>query len=124
MPGGSLLLYRFPGTCRLSLTPGPGYLDPSGNLPAGKDDYSFWDVLYTPYGNPNYPDLAAPFGIYRTASAAGFTPPANSSPINPSAYWDSRNPTITQTGTPTAFIIGPGTQGKSIAFARAHKLST
>ena len=95
--------------------PGPGYLAP--NLPLNKDDYSAWDVLYTPYGSPNYPDISAPFGTYQLASTAGVTPPANSSPVNPGAYWDPRNPTITQVGTSTAFIIGPGTQGNIYSFS-------
>lgn len=80
-------------------------------------EYSAWDVFYTPYGNPNMPDFAAPFGSYQTASQAGFTPPANSSPSNPLAFWSTQNPTITQTGTNTAFIIGPDTTGNIYSFS-------
>lgn len=92
------------------------YLVPSFDG-APNSEYSAWDTFYTPYGNPNYPDYAAPYGTWQPASAAGITPPANSSPTNPSAYWDSRNPTISQIGTSTAFIIGPGSTGNIYSFA-------
>ncbi|MEI9894056.1 MAG: autotransporter-associated beta strand repeat-containing protein [Chthoniobacter sp.] len=94
-------------------------------VPSFTTDYSAWDLFYTPYGSPNYPDFAAPFGTYQTATAAGFTAPANSNPSNPLAYWDTRNPTITQTGTSTAFIIGPGATGNIYSFAAplAYQLS-
>ena len=100
--------YLFPGN-------GGGYLIP--NLGSNEDDYSAWDVFYSPYGTPNYPDFSAPYGIYQLASQAGVTPPTNSSPGNPGAYWDSRNPTITQIGTNTAFIIGPATQGNIYSYS-------
>ena len=100
--------YLFPGN-------GGGYLVP--NLGSNEDDYSAWDVFYTPYGSPNYPDISAPYGNYELASQAGVTPPANSLPSNPGAYWDSRNPTITQVGTNTAFIIGPGTTGNIYSYS-------
>lgn len=100
------------------------FLDPTGSF---NTQYSAWDVFYTPYGSPNYPDLAAPYGTYQTASAAGFTPPANSNPTNPQAYWDTRNATLTQTGTSSAFIIGPGIAQAgniySFAEATAYQLS-
>ena len=98
--------------------------------PSFATDYSAWDVMYSPYNGANYPDFAAPyggdaFGQPTTASAAGFTPPANSSPGDPLAYWDVRNPTITQTGTSTAFIIGPGSAGNIYSFSAplAYRLS-
>lgn len=85
--------------------------------PGFSTSYTAWDVMYSPYGSPNYPDFAAPFGTYKTATAAGVTPPANSNPGNPLAYWDARNPTITQTGSDSAFIIGPGSTGNIYSFA-------
>ncbi|MEO6054525.1 MAG: autotransporter-associated beta strand repeat-containing protein [Chthoniobacterales bacterium] len=84
---------------------------------APNSEYSAWDVFYTPYNNPNYPDISAPFGTKTIASAAGFTPPSNSSPVDPAAYWNLNNPTITQTGTNTAFIVGPGTAGNIYSLA-------
>ncbi len=90
------------------------------NLGSNEDDYSAWDVFYSPYGSPNKPDIAAPYGTYQLASQAGVTPPSPPlawSPGNPGAYWDSRNPTITQVGTNTAFIIGPETQGNIYSFS-------
>lgn len=101
------------------LTPGvrAEFLYESYLVPAFSTDYSAWDVFYSPYGSPNKPDFAAPFGIRQSASAAGVTPPANSSPANPLAYWDPRNPTITQVGTNSAFIIGPSTTGNIYSFA-------
>ncbi len=82
-------------------------------------EYSGWDVFYTPYNNANYPDLAAPNGIYQSASSAGFPAPSNSSPPNPSAYFNVNNPTITQDGTNSAFIIGAGSAGNIYSFAAA-----
>jgi autotransporter-associated beta strand protein len=80
-------------------------------------DYSAWDVMYSPYGGANYPDFAAPYGSYGTASLADWTLPANATPSDPSAYFDARNPTITQTGTNTAFLVGPGSTGNIYSFA-------
>lgn len=93
-----------------------GFLEPSF-YGGANTEYSAWDVLYTPYGNPNLPDVAAPYGNWTTATAAGATAPANSSPANPAAYWDARNPTITQVATSSAFIIGPGSSGNIYSFA-------
>src|SRR4051794_19494163 len=86
------------------------FLVPSfANAPA--TEYTAWDVFYAPYNQPNYPDYSAPNGDYQTRSAAGFPANATYSPSNPSAYWDTNNATITQTGTSSAFIIGPGSAG-------------
>ena len=79
--------------------------------------YSAWDILYSPYNGANYPDFWATFGTKSTASAAGFTPPSNANPSNPLAYWDTRNPTITQVGASSAFIVGPGATGNIYSFA-------
>lgn len=86
-------------------------------VPSFDTTYNAWDLLYSPYNGANYPDFRAGFGTLQTATAAGFTPPANSNPSNPLAYWDTRNPTITQTGTSTAFIIGPGATGNIYSFS-------
>lgn len=108
------------GAALLGLYPARGeYLFDGFLVPEFNTDYSAWDVMYTPYGSPNYPDYAAPHGTYQTATAGGFTAPANSNPSNPMAYWDSRNPTITQTGSNAAFIIGPGTTGNIYSFQSA-----
>jgi hypothetical protein len=90
------------------------FLVPPSSLGA---DRTSWDILYTPYGSPNYPDIRAPFGSKQTASMAGVTPPANASPSDPTAFWDSRNATITQAGQPGAFIIGAGTSGNIYSFS-------
>lgn len=82
-------------------------------------EYSQWGVFYSANLGDNYPDVAAPNGIFQTASAAGFTPPAGSAPANPLAYWHVSNPTITQTVPGVAFIIGPGTAGNIYSFAGA-----
>lgn len=96
---------------------GEGFLVPSFN---GQPDtqYSEWDVFYTPNTFGNYPDFAAPFGGPNptTASAAGFTPPPNSSPADPLAFWNVNNPTISQVGA-DAFIIGPGSTGNIYSFS-------
>jgi autotransporter-associated beta strand protein len=82
-------------------------------------EYSQWGVFYSANLGGNYPDVAAPNGVFQTASAAGFTPPAGSSPANPLAYWHLSNPTLTQTVPGVAFIIGPGTAGNIYSFAEA-----
>ncbi|MEO8205823.1 MAG: hypothetical protein ABI615_06545, partial [Chthoniobacterales bacterium] len=92
------------------------YLEPSFYLQPNTE-YSAWNIFYTPYNNGNYPDSAAPHGIYQTASEAGFTPPVNSSPDDPGAFWHINNPTITQTGTPFAFIVGAGYAGNIYSFS-------
>ncbi len=93
-----------------------GYLFPSPQgegfiVPTFATEYSEWNIFYSPNG-ANYPDIAGPFGTKQSASSAGFTPPADSSPSNPQAYWNVNNPTITQTNTAAnAFIIGQGVSG-------------
>lgn len=78
--------------------------------PSFQTQYSAWDVFYSPSDYANYPDFAAPYGVYGTAPA-GYTVPPNANPASPSAYWDTRNATITQTGTSSAFIVSPGVSG-------------
>ncbi len=90
--------------------------------PSFSTQYSAWDVLYTPYNYANYPDYSAPYGTYGSAPA-GYTIPPNANPTNPSAYWDIRNATITQTGTSTAFIIGPGVSGSGNVYSFAAPTS-
>ncbi|HSI12585.1 MAG TPA: autotransporter-associated beta strand repeat-containing protein [Chthoniobacter sp.] len=86
-------------------------------VPSFDTTYNAWDLMYSPYNGANYPDYHGGFGIKQTATAAGFTAPANSNPSNPLAYWDTRNPTIMQTGTSTAFIVGPGATGNIYSFS-------
>jgi autotransporter-associated beta strand protein len=86
-------------------------------VPDFPTNYSAWDIMYSPYNGANYPDFWATFGTKSTASAAGFTAPSNSNPSNPLAYWDVRNPTITQVGTSSAFIVGPGATGNIYSFS-------
>ena len=89
-------------------------------LPSFADDpgteYSAWDIFYVANSSPNYPDFAAPNGIYESASVLGFTPPAGSSPGDPSAFWHSENPTITQTVPGIAFVIAPTITGNIYSF--------
>lgn len=80
-------------------------------------DRTSWDVFYSPYNGQNYPDIRAPYGTKQTASAAGFTPPANSSPSDPTAFFDTRNATITETANVNAFIIDPGNSGNIYSFS-------
>lgn len=93
-------------------TPTPVYITPASRGSANTE-YSWWDVLYSPHTYGNYPDMAAPSGPSTEgyASDFGFTPPPNSTPGNPYAFWSTSNPTLKQTGTTTAFIIGAGTSG-------------
>ena len=79
-------------------------------------EYSRWNVLFAPNGGQNYPDAAAPNGIFQSASAAGFSNPGDWSPTNPLAYWHLDNPTLTQTNG-GHFIIGPGTAGNIYSFS-------
>jgi hypothetical protein len=88
----------------------PSYLVPAWRGTAATE-FSSWDVFYSPFGDPsladdglNYPDKAAPNGIRDRASVLGFTPPANSAPPDPFAFWHLANPSFRQTE-PGAFII-------------------
>ena len=92
------------------------FIVPSSSLAA---DRTSWDVFYSPYNGANYPDIRAPYGVKQTASQAGFTVPTNANPSNPTAFFDTRNATITQTGTSRAFIIDPGSSGNIYSFAGA-----
>lgn len=99
-------------------TPTAQYLTPNWRGTSGTE-YSHWDVFYSPNEGINYPDIEAPNGIGQLASEAGFTPPANASPIDPYAYWHLSNPTFRQTVPGVAFIIGPGTAGNIYSFSAA-----
>ncbi len=79
-------------------------------------EFSRWNVLYAPNGGANLPDAFAPNGTYQSASAAGFTPPSDSNPLDPLAFWHADNATITQTNG-GHFIIGPGTAGNIYSFS-------
>lgn len=94
------------------------YLTPGWRGSAGTE-FSRWDIFYSPYNGINYPDMDAPNGIGQLASEAGFTPPSNSSPGDPYAFWHLQNPTLSQNGTDTAFIIAPGASGNIYSFADA-----
>jgi len=118
---GTRALICFAACCAAApMAPGAflfnGLIDPSFDG-APNTEYSAWDVFYAPYNLANYPDLHAPNGIYQTASAAGFATNSSYFPSNPAAYWDVNNPTITQTGTSSAFIIGPGSAGNIYSFS-------
>jgi autotransporter-associated beta strand protein len=80
-------------------------------------EFSRWSIFYSPNLGANLPDAAAPNGTYQSASAAGFTPPPGSNPVNPFAFWNAANPTITQMVANAAFIIGPGTVGNIYSFS-------
>ncbi len=98
------------------------YIEPSWRGTTG--EFSWWDVLYSPFQNAtvpngfNYPDMAAPNGVGGSASSAGFAPPSNASPGNPFAFWNTANPTLAQTGTASAFIIGAGATGNIYSFSQ------
>lgn len=98
------------------------FADPNGYFPIPEfalqsgieKEYSEWDVFSAPHTEGNYPDVAAPHGgvlvggVWQPVqrSTAGF--PANNpiyNPDDPLAFWDTRNATIKQTGTTSAFII-------------------
>lgn len=80
-------------------------------------EYSRWNIFYNANLGENFPDVAAPNGVYGSASSAGFTAPAGSAPSNPLAYWAVGNPTITQTNPGVAFIIGPAVSGNIYSFS-------
>lgn len=86
-------------------------------------EYSRWNIFYNANQGANMPDAAAPNGVYGSASAAGFTPPAGSTPVNPLAFWSNENPTITQTVPGAAFIIGAGTTGNIYSFSVATRFT-
>jgi autotransporter-associated beta strand protein len=91
---------------------------------------SIWSVFYAARildtGKPavNFPDAYAPYGgtivsgqkAPVSRSAAGFEPNDGYNPADPLAFWDVRNPTISQK-TNSAFIIGAGGQGNIYSFA-------
>lgn len=92
-----------------------GYINPGFT---GIAEYSGWDVFYSANTFPNFPDAAAPHGDFGSASAAGFADPTGSAwnPANPLAFWDSRNPTLTNVAG-GAFLIGPGFTGNIYSFS-------
>lgn len=103
----------------------PQFLTPSWRGTTGTE-FSHWDVFYSPYGDPtipgdglNYPDFAAPNGTGDFASIAGGLVPLNANPSDPYAFWNTANPTVRQTLTNSAFIIGGGTAGNIYSFAGA-----
>ncbi len=93
------------------------YLDPWLN--GLNTDYSSWNYtssgnlgdypFYAANGSPNYPTNSAPYGAWTTASAAGVANPGSGqwTSQNPSAFWDPRNPRITQNGA-AAFVTSSG----------------
>ncbi len=80
-------------------------------------EFSRWEIMYVPYDGINYPDDFAPNGTLQTATNAGFSVPAGSSPSDPLAFFHTSNPTLTQTATNTAFIISPGSTGNIYSFS-------
>lgn len=102
-----------------------GFIWPTLDYEGGYFEYSAWDIMYVPHTAPNYPDLFAPYGGQEispgvwapiTRTAAGFTGSPYYNPGNPLAFWDTRNPTITQSAT-SAFIIGPDISGNIYTFS-------
>jgi len=96
--------------------------------------YSAWDVFSAPHTAPNYPDIYADFGGDRSDSPYVYPVQRSESgigdpdldvyynPEDPYAYWDVRNPTITQSAT-SAFIIGVETQGAGNIYTYSEKTS-
>ncbi len=94
-----------------------GYIDPGFG---GNAVYAGWNVFYSANEEPNFPSSAAPFGTFGPASAAGFSDPTGSAwnPVDPLAFWDNRNPTVTNV-TGGAFLISPGFAGNIYSFSEA-----
>ena len=88
-------------------------------------EYSAWDVFYSPNSKEgNYPDIFAPAGGVFKADGKwhpeerppGFPGSSDTRPLNPFAFWDTYNPTITQVKGNSAFIIGPDSTGNIYSF--------
>ncbi|HEY8899427.1 MAG TPA: autotransporter-associated beta strand repeat-containing protein [Chthoniobacterales bacterium] len=110
-------------------------LDSNNNPPPAytswKGEFAEWNVLYSPHTAANYPDVTAPHGgklengVWKPvqASVAGFPTGSKNDPVrpydpgNPLAFWDTKNPTITQTGTTSAFITGTDSSGNIYSHA-------
>ncbi|MEZ0389811.1 MAG: autotransporter-associated beta strand repeat-containing protein [Verrucomicrobium sp.] len=101
-----------------------GFYEPTLDYENLYYEYSAWDIFYAPHTEGNYPDIFAPWGGVSDGNG-GWAPepkPANfpnSGAYNPSipfAFWDTRNPTIKQTGTNSTFIIGPDITGNIYSF--------
>lgn len=112
-----------------------GFMTPSLNYGSMVYEYSAWDIFYSPYSLPNFPDKFAPYGGHWNGSGyapetpsqananpdahkpgGGFSGNPNYNPDNPLAFWDTRNPTLTQSAT-SAFIIGPDISGNIYTFS-------
>lgn len=120
-----------------------GFYTPTLNYDDMTYEYSAWDIFYAPYGAGNYPDLFAPYGGYwngsgwvpetRTAAntnangsgaqtpSGGFSASPRYNPSNPLAFWDTRNPTLTQYAAPSAFVIGPDISGNIYTYSETTK---
>lgn len=97
-----------------------GFLDPTIAPINLQTQYSGWNTdgnkFYALNGNPNSPTSAAPYGNPTTASAAGVPYPGLPTPWSltdriwsmpdPTAFFDPRNPTITQTGARSMLVTG------------------
>lgn len=103
-----------------------GFFTPTLTFIDGEYEYSAWDIFYAPHSVGNYPDIFAPAGgVWDDATgtwkpesrtSAGFPASPYYNPQNAFAFWDTYNPTITQTLSNTTFIIGPDISGNIYTF--------
>lgn len=117
-----------------------GFILPSLPLYDYRFEYSAWDIFYAPHSAPNYPDIFAPSGgVYNPGTdeydptqwnpSYGIPSHPTFNPTDPFAFWHTYNPTITQTQSTTAFIIGPDVAGNIYTFQdktafRLHQATT
>lgn len=134
--GGSSVKAEFLFTPGARTTPN-GFYEPTLTYNEIYYEYSAWDIFYAPHSLANYPDIFAPYGGLPGSAPNTWRPEqlsaANSNPnnqgagtfpsgfgvynpSNPFAFWDTRNPTITQTSANTAFIVGPDISGNIYTF--------
>ncbi len=117
-----LLGHAFPLPAQSFFTPAPQYLTPSFRNGANTE-YSRWDVFYSPYAGANYPDIKAPNGTDGYFSESGLPPsvlPPNANPSDPWAFWNTSNPTLTQTNNAGQFLTSPGIAGNIYSFSGAN----
>jgi autotransporter-associated beta strand protein len=102
-----------------------GFITPTLDFESMVYEYSAWDIFYAPHTVGNFPDVFAPYGgveaspgvwVPESRTSAGFANNPLYNPSNALAFWDTRNPTLTQLAT-SAFIIGPDITGNIYTFS-------
>lgn len=112
-----------------------GFFTPTMDFDAMIYEYSAWDIFYAPHTAGNYPDKFAPYGGIQvggldtpddysddtyapvTRTSAGFAANPVYNPSNPLAFWDTRNPLLTQYGATSAMVIGPDISGNIYTYS-------